>query len=89
MVVFKDIDRVIKSTYVILEIILKIYTTLGYIVSLILFKVKMFHQEASVETIELEIIVNSTQNDVEDNFEEEHKDICSLLTWKLGPEDSN
>ena len=28
--------------------ILKIYTTLGYI-----FKVKMFHQEASVETIKL------------------------------------
>ena len=41
---------------------LKIYTTLGYIVSLIqprvvyIFKVKMFHQEASVETFNLKCV---------------------------------
>ena len=41
------------------NLFLKMYTTLGYIVSLILlsvvyiFKFKMFHQEALVETIKL------------------------------------
>ena len=49
--------------------LLKIYTTLGYIVSLILlnlghvyiFNYKMFHQEASVETIKLLIFVQQVR----------------------------
>jgi len=48
-------------------IILKIYTTLGYIVSLMLlnleivyiFNYKMFHQEASVETIKMLKMLNT------------------------------
>ena len=36
-----------------LKTLLKIYTTLGYIVVVYIFNFKMFHQEALVETIKL------------------------------------